>query len=310
MFDLPTINLSGYQNHAQFPRVLPSEVEQGQRAAEHLIRAGYKSLIGLSHWWGAAHSRKRIEGFKKGVARMGMESSTKIILNKPANLEKIFKDSPTPCGLFVTEPALARNLFNYMEKENLNVPEEFGLICVDRKSSWNFWSPKQTVTYIAPPWNQIGYKAADLMANWVLMGVRPPMITLCPPGNVTEQASTRRTTLNYTLSQRLENWLEYEYNPAWGVQELAVRLECSVSSLYQHSQRLFGQGLKEELLERRHRHCCEVLRNSQISVSELASQCGFSHPSSFILAFKKKEGLTPREYRLGPSKSSGTVIES
>ena len=44
---------------------------------------------------------------------------------------------------------------------------------------------------------------------------------------------------------------------------------------------------------------CSCLMNTDMTVAEIAYHCGFSDSSFFIRSFKKYQGVTPRQYRLG-----------
>lgn len=69
-----------------------------------------------------------------------------------------------------------------------------------------------------------------------------------------------------------------------------------------HLQRLFkqetgGRHLGELLSERRLRRAAELLFNSDMSIKEIAYAVGYKHHSSFVRAFERQFGETPREYR-------------
>jgi len=70
------------------------------------------------------------------------------------------------------------------------------------------------------------------------------------------------------------------------------------------SERTLQRRLREEgttyqaTLERtRHYLARDLLRNTQMSLAEVAVQLGFSEPSTFFRAFKRWEGATPGQYR-------------
>lgn len=58
-----------------------------------------------------------------------------------------------------------------------------------------------------------------------------------------------------------------------------------------------GFGFKEYLNEVRMRNACELLAYTHKSITEIASLCGFMDSNYFGDAFKKKKGMSPRQYR-------------
>jgi AraC-like DNA-binding protein len=60
-----------------------------------------------------------------------------------------------------------------------------------------------------------------------------------------------------------------------------------------------GCGIYELLLERRLDKACNLLRNTDLKIAEVASLCGYTDPNYFSTSFKNRYGITPRQYRRG-----------
>ena len=79
--------------------------------------------------------------------------------------------------------------------------------------------------------------------------------------------------------------------------EVAAHFAVSPSHLSRVFHRETGFGLREYLVHYRIRQACDLLLNSDLSVTQIADQCGFSDSNYFGDAFKKATGLSPRDYR-------------
>ncbi|MDQ8735382.1 AraC family transcriptional regulator [Paenibacillus sp. LHD-38] len=81
------------------------------------------------------------------------------------------------------------------------------------------------------------------------------------------------------------------------VQQVAERSFISPS----HFQRLFkktsGVTFMQYLQNIRVQRCCELLKSTEISIQEAANQVGYQDMKFFHALFRKKTGITPREYR-------------
>ena len=79
--------------------------------------------------------------------------------------------------------------------------------------------------------------------------------------------------------------------------EVAAHFAVSPSHLSRIFHQETGFGIREYLVHYRIRQACELLLNSNLSVTQIADRCGFSDSNYFGDAFKKATGLSPREYR-------------
>ncbi|PSL04520.1 AraC family transcriptional regulator [Cecembia rubra] len=58
-----------------------------------------------------------------------------------------------------------------------------------------------------------------------------------------------------------------------------------------------GKTFTEFLTQVRIHQACQLLQDSDLSISQIAFQCGFQNLSYFNRAFKKLQGITPKAYR-------------
>ena len=107
----------------------------------------------------------------------------------------------------------------------------------------------------------------------------------------------RQNTKSWHAYQRIINYLTDNYHQPVNRASTAVDLKINES----HISRLFQQYSKESfngMLKRlRMEHAVVILKNANLSVHEVADECGFSSPDYFIKAFKKYFGTTPLGYR-------------
>lgn len=67
-----------------------------------------------------------------------------------------------------------------------------------------------------------------------------------------------------------------------------------LSRLFKKSE---GIGLSEYIIQKKIAFAKKLLKNTRLSVVDIAARTGFSYSSYFIRIFKKKEGMTPEQYR-------------
>ncbi|MBE7054428.1 MAG: helix-turn-helix domain-containing protein [Ruminococcaceae bacterium] len=58
-----------------------------------------------------------------------------------------------------------------------------------------------------------------------------------------------------------------------------------------------GQTIKEYLNEKRLNHASSLLKSTKLSITEIASKCGFNNVTYFNRLFKEKYNMSPNKYR-------------
>ncbi|MBT3294044.1 MAG: helix-turn-helix domain-containing protein [Verrucomicrobia bacterium] len=59
------------------------------------------------------------------------------------------------------------------------------------------------------------------------------------------------------------------------------------------------RGINAELRRKRLERCCELLRSTDISITDIAPMIGFRSGDYLHSCLKQAFGVTPRKYRLG-----------
>jgi AraC-like DNA-binding protein len=77
----------------------------------------------------------------------------------------------------------------------------------------------------------------------------------------------------------------------------ATALGYNVDYLGRIYRQAYGCTLTEAIHRRRIKKACEELLNGRLTISQIASNCGFSDPDYFRRIFKRHMQTTPGEYR-------------
>ena len=83
------------------------------------------------------------------------------------------------------------------------------------------------------------------------------------------------------------------------ISDLAMQLYMEQNNFIRSFRKYTGKTPKEYQIDCRMERATALLMNSDISLVEIASRCGFASHSFFSKTFKKLYGVTPSEYRRG-----------
>ena len=85
------------------------------------------------------------------------------------------------------------------------------------------------------------------------------------------------------------------------LQELANEVGLNIKKLKEGFKQIYGDSVYSFLIDYKMELARKMLESNQMNVNEVSSKIGYSTPSHFITAFKKKFGTTPKKYLLNLS---------
>ena len=83
----------------------------------------------------------------------------------------------------------------------------------------------------------------------------------------------------------------------WSQEELAQRLGLSVSRLSRGFASLYGMPIHAYVIDQRLKRAAVLLLESSLTVTQISELVGYSKPSNFAAAFKRKYGVSPKDYK-------------
>lgn len=82
--------------------------------------------------------------------------------------------------------------------------------------------------------------------------------------------------------------------------ELAQQFHLSASQMNRLFRASTGQSPHEYLINLRINRAKTLLKETQLSVIEIAGEVGYAYDTSFAAAFRAKTGMSPRQFRSMP----------
>ena len=99
----------------------------------------------------------------------------------------------------------------------------------------------------------------------------------------------------YPLIQRVMNHLDSHFTEPISLQDVADEFHLSVSHLCHEFARYNRHSIYDYVIYRRVIAACAMIRRGT-ALTEVAYRCGFGNYNSFLRAFRKFIGVSPREY--------------
>lgn len=139
------------------------------------------------------------------------------------------------------------------------------------------------------------YEQGNLIISQLLrilfLKLRDDVLNLTAPTHNHELLTLRRQIYN---------------NPqlAWNVPEMAKQLHISAGHLHMLYKQKFGVSCMDDVIEFRLRKARELLTYTDLSIAEIAEQCGYRNVEHFCRQFKKCVGITPGKFKKSSEEAS------
>ena len=117
---------------------------------------------------------------------------------------------------------------------------------------------------------------------------------------VTESKDERLSKVNAKNAQSICDALSYienNYKEPISLQQVADACGMTYAQLTYLFSKCFVKGFSEYLLDLRLNYAQKLLLKTNMSVTDIALECGFDNASYFAKKFKAGLGMTPKEYR-------------
>ena len=99
------------------------------------------------------------------------------------------------------------------------------------------------------------------------------------------------------IINEIHELLVSDLSKRYTVEELAARYHINRTTLKNTFKQVFGMPVGTYMKEYRVKRSMELLRSSELSVSEIAGRVGYESQSKFSSAFRDVAGMLPSEYR-------------
>lgn len=139
--------------------------------------------------------------------------------------------------------------------------------------------------------NMALYHHAGLMSVWISRTADELLKQQAPsPG-------TRTDTAAHRLAEAFTSLVERDFRKPEGVQHYARLLGVTPTHLSRVCRKIAGVPALDILTDRRHFEARRLLKDSRMSVSDVARQSGFASAQYFTRAFRARAGKSPSEFR-------------
>ena len=270
------------------------------RKYEHFAFAG----TNLSHT--AGHSQARLDSFRDTLRKKGFDCSQFVIDENNTNayvkeLERLkdwIADLPKPCAMLAHADVYAKLVVDACHLAKVNMPEQVAIIGVDNETDITD-NLRPTLTSILPDFENAGALALETLDMLISSKriPRTPFRVSYGVKTLIERESTQDTHGASRIVDAARGIMRKHSRDGIRIADIARELCVSGRLLELHFKTVLGHSARDELLSLRLEDVKRRLQKTRDPIDSIAMQCGWRSPIALKILFKKRFGMSMREWR-------------
>jgi LacI family transcriptional regulator len=274
----------------------------GCLAAEYLSGCGVESFAHFS--WGpslAAHP-ERLAAFAARVEELGHPCVAPPSLvgadggfDGPAARDWV-AGLHKPVGILAYNDGLALGLQRQCDAAGVTIPNDVALLGVDNDEVLCALT-LPTLSSVRAPHRQCGYLMAEMLYRRLCGEASGPNSVLVPPGGVVERESTATALVRSPELMAAVRVIREQSAGRLDVAALAGAACVSRRRLEELFRTRLRRSPAQAIRRQRVEHAKDLLRDPQLGLKTVATECGLSNSRNLTRAFKAETGMSPSAWR-------------
>ena len=308
VFVNPPLNMMGSESPlSRHCCVIRDQLAIGHAGADYFIDRQYTNFAYVGDVKNKSWSSDRSEGFAERVAERGFLCNVYPAPPKAERddfgLEKKrlrtwLKKLSKPVALMAARDLRARQILDTCMDEGIAIPHEIAVLGVGNDEIF-CETTTPTLSSISLDGENTGYDCAKMLEEQMCCADaarRPCVLSLGMVSVVTRRSTDTSCVSEPRLAEALA-FIQAGLGSPLSVSDVARHLNISRRLLEIKARKFLGRTICEEIQRVRLNRARTLLRNTKLTVSEIAIACGFYDPSHLGLWFRKTFHLTPTAFR-------------
>jgi LacI family transcriptional regulator len=262
----------------------------GRKAANFLINQGIARSYAFLHsnpimdW-----SISRYNSFKATLIDAGLWCEELFDPNDATKLKR-------PAAILAANDDRAFELLKHLSSKRIKTPQQIAILGVDNDTLL-CENSNPRISSIQPDFEKEGYIAAetlDMMMNGVIPKER---VTLVGVKEIVRRESTSEQSSQGRLVQKAIAYIDRHALEGIEVDDVVKHLKCSRRLADLRFREIQGQSILEAITERRLSEVKRRLTGTKEKIDAIALSCGYTNPNYLKNLFKKKFGMSMRDFR-------------
>lgn len=300
---VPVVNTSGAESGCKMASVGIDNDAIGHLAADHLLKSGRKKFLFFGEN-DLPYAVMRFKAFERQIAAAGCVAEAHWIGRLRSDdmavdariYVPVLKRLREPVAVFGATDRIAFGILKACHTLDLHVPNEVAVVgCNNDEILCRLATPRLSSVDESP--SAVGYHAAAILDS-MMKGSKPAeMYRLLPPAGLRVRESSDVLPIQNNDMAAALRFIRDHSHEFIGVNDVMRTTILSRRTLEGLFLKGLGHGIYQEIQRVHIQRAQQLLRETTLSLLEIARHSGFNSLSRFDVAFRKLTGLPPMTYR-------------
>ena len=305
------VGTSSHPRDSAVPAVIEDQAAAGRLAAEHFAERRFRH-VGFVMYHAVGEWTPLYEALRARAVALGCECH-RLVYSRLTKEQKAFswteKDQlrrrefqqwlqsvPKPIGLLAFSDNLGGRLTVAALDAGFAVPGQVAVLAHGNVEAICESAPVP-LSAVDPGVGETAEAAVRLLQDLMGGKPRPKKPVLVPPRGIVVRESTDTLATKDPVVAHAVRYLWDHLDQNLSVGDVAAAVATPRRKLERAFHDQIGHGINAELRRRRLERCCELLRSTTLSITDLAPAIGFRDKNYLHAVFRRAYGMTPRKYR-------------
>ena len=277
----------------------------GRMAANFFAGRGYSNFAYVAPRERLAWGIRRGQAFAKTVAESGFrcevfrEKKSRTGKSDLVMMAEWLSALPKPVAVLAAFDQRALEVIDACALARINVPEDVSILGVDNDAELDD-ATFPTLSSIALDAESAAYRAAEELDRLMRGSARNrPCLVSYGPTRVVERDSTGKAHIGDALVSRAISYISSKAMDNPSVREVADALHVSQRLLEARFRNVLHRSAIQEIRRHQLDHVAKMLRETNLSIGEIAEKSGVLSESRLGVNFRKRFGVSMTAYRRG-----------
>ena len=275
----------------------------GAEAAHFLLRQGISRKYAFLHsdpitdW-----SRARFESFKRTLNDNGHWCEEIFDCATIAKLKR-------PAAVLAANDDLAFDAIKMLSGKRIRIPKDIAILGIDN-DTLICENAQPRLSSVQPDFKEEGYRAAEILDTMMNGEQTPSRTVLIGVTRIVQRESTAEQSHAGLLVQKALAYIDRHALEGIEVTDVVQHLNCSRRLADLRFRELQGTSIMQAIIEKRLDEVRRRLAGTKEKIDSIASACGFNNSNYLKNLFKKRFGMSMREFRNGTNPSNHYFFKS